>query len=249
MFITRPREKKNPLAAQPRKKRKADYAIEEINFDDSARSDYLTGFHKRKVQRQKQAQEIATEKARQEKIAFRKEASKQSPEQRQKDVENHVRQVNEALRQARLAGGEEVTDEEEEGDDEEWQGFSGDEETPTAPEFVDHEEEYIDEDKYTTVTVEAVDIDREGMHALSGRHTSDSEESEADSDEGSDGDGDGDGATKKKRFKKGDPAAADDKDHKKKKEWPKKKKKQFRYESKAERALSRSKNKKGKRSF
>lgn len=75
MFITRPREKKNPLAVPPRKKRKADFAIEEINFDDSARSDYLTGFHKRKVQRQKQAQEIATEKARQEKIAFRKEVS------------------------------------------------------------------------------------------------------------------------------------------------------------------------------
>ena len=76
MFITRPREKKNPLAVPPRKKRKADFAIEEINFDDSARSDYLTGFHKRKVQRQKQAQEIATEKARIEKIALRKEVGK-----------------------------------------------------------------------------------------------------------------------------------------------------------------------------
>ena len=73
MFITRPREKKNAMAVPPRKKRKAEFAIEEINFDNTARSDYLTGFHKRKVQRQKHAQEIASEKARQEKIAFRKE--------------------------------------------------------------------------------------------------------------------------------------------------------------------------------
>ncbi len=75
MFITRPRPKKNALVAPPRKKRKADFAIEEISFDDSARSDYLTGFHKRKLQRQKHAQDVAAEKARQEKIAFRKEVS------------------------------------------------------------------------------------------------------------------------------------------------------------------------------
>ncbi|CAK7199643.1 hypothetical protein SEUCBS139899_002326 [Sporothrix eucalyptigena] len=235
MFITRPREKKNALAVPPRKKRKADFTIEEINFDDSARSDYLTGFHKRKLQRQKHAQEIATQKARQEKIAFRKELK----EQRQKDVEEHVRQVNEALRAARMAGGEEVTDEEEEEDDEEWGGIE--DEAPAVPEFVDHEEEYIDEDKYTTVTVEAVDVDRDGMHALSGRHTSDSEPSEAGSDEeGEEGE---DGTMKKTKS----DAAADSKDSnkgRKKKEWPKKKKKKFRYESKIERALSRQSRKK-----
>lgn len=160
-----------------------------------------------------------------------------------------MRQVNEALRQARLAGGEEVTDEEE--DEDEWAGIedgddneNADKKKPAVPEFVDHEEEYIDEEKYTTVTVEAVDIDREGMHALSGRHTSDSEESEADSDE----DGEGDGATKKKKYKEGEASAEDGKDQKKKKEWPKKtKKKQFRYESKTERALARAKSKKGKK--
>ncbi|CAK7239711.1 MAG: hypothetical protein STHCBS139747_001146 [Sporothrix thermara] len=245
MFITRPREKKNPMAVPPRKKRKAEFAIEEINFDDSARSDYLTGFHKRKVQRQKHAQEIASEKARQEKIAFRKELKVQ----RQRDVEEHVRQVNEALRQARMAGGEEVTDEEEEeeeegDDDEEWGGI---EDTPAVPEFVDHEEEYIDEDKYTTVTVEAVDIDREGMHALSGRHTSDSEASDGGSgDEDEEGQGEDGTKKKKKKYAKGDAAEAKDgdKDGKKKKEWPKKKKKKFRYESKIERALSKSGRKK-----
>ncbi|CAK7266171.1 hypothetical protein SEPCBS119000_001890 [Sporothrix epigloea] len=233
MFITRPREKKNAMAVPPRKKRKAEFAIEEINFDNSARSDYLTGFHKRKVQRQKHAQEVASEKARQEKIAFRKELKVQ----RQKDVEEHVRQVNEALRQARMAGGEEVTDgEDEDGedDDQEWAGIEDD--TPAVAEFVDHEEEYIDEDKYTTVTVEAVDIDRDGMHALSGRHTSDSESSEV----GSDDEGNQDKAgTKMKKHAKGD--AADGKEGSKdgqKKVWPKKKKKKFRYESKTERALA-----------
>ncbi|CAK7274924.1 hypothetical protein SEPCBS57363_006413 [Sporothrix epigloea] len=220
------------MAVPPRKKRKAEFAIEEISFDNTARSDYLTGFHKRKVQRQKHAQEIASEKARQEKIAFRKELKVQ----RQKDVEEHVRQVNEALRQARMAGGEEVTDaeEEEEEDGQEWSGIEDD--TPAAVEFVDHEEEYIDEDKYTTVTVEAVDIDRDGMHALSGRHTSDSEASESCSDdEGKQGE---DG-TRKKKDTTGDAteAKAGGKDGQKK-VWPKKKKKKFRYESKNERALS-----------
>ena len=56
----------------PRKKRKPASAIEEITFDLRAREDYLTGFHKRKLQRIKHAKEEAAKKDREEKINARK---------------------------------------------------------------------------------------------------------------------------------------------------------------------------------
>eukprot|EP00884_Botryococcus_braunii_P020733 jgi/Botrbrau1/7343/Bobra.247_3s0036.1 len=43
----------------------------EISFDPAALRDYVTGFHKRKVQRRKEAQRIAAEKARQKRIEER----------------------------------------------------------------------------------------------------------------------------------------------------------------------------------
>jgi len=54
-------------------KRRTQSNVEEIKFDFDARSDYLTGFHKRKLQRTKHAQEEALKKAREEKIRERKE--------------------------------------------------------------------------------------------------------------------------------------------------------------------------------
>ena len=45
---------------------------EEIAFDYSAREDYLTGFHKRKVQRIKHAQEETAKKEKEERIKARK---------------------------------------------------------------------------------------------------------------------------------------------------------------------------------
>jgi ribosomal RNA-processing protein 17 len=73
-MFAKPRIKKGALFAPP-KKRKRTSAIEEIVFDNSARHEYLTGFHKRKLQRQKVAQEEAAERERQERIEFRKEVS------------------------------------------------------------------------------------------------------------------------------------------------------------------------------
>ncbi len=58
--------------AHPRKRRKPTSAIEEIAFDFNAREDYLTGFHKRKLQRIKYAKEEATKKEREERITARK---------------------------------------------------------------------------------------------------------------------------------------------------------------------------------
>src|SRR5689334_22590776 len=72
MFVTHPRPKKGVLVAPPRKKRKA-FTVEEINFDTKDRAEYLTGFHKRKVERRLKAKEKAEEKAREERLALRKE--------------------------------------------------------------------------------------------------------------------------------------------------------------------------------
>jgi ribosomal RNA-processing protein 17 len=45
----------------------------EILFDTAAREDYLTGFHKRKVARVKQAQELAKQAEKEEKKVHRRE--------------------------------------------------------------------------------------------------------------------------------------------------------------------------------
>ena len=56
----------------PKKRRKASHNAEEIIFNVEERQDYLSGFHKRKVQRQKQAQTEAAKREREEKLAARK---------------------------------------------------------------------------------------------------------------------------------------------------------------------------------
>jgi ribosomal RNA-processing protein 17 len=73
-IFNHPRPKKSVLPP-PSKKRKTDHKIEEISFDFSAREDYLTGFHKRKVQRATRAKAEAEKKAKEEKIALRKQVS------------------------------------------------------------------------------------------------------------------------------------------------------------------------------
>lgn len=71
-IFNNPRPKKS-LLPPPSKKRKTDHKIEEISFDFDARADYLTGFHKRKVQRATRAKAEAERKAREEKIVLRKQ--------------------------------------------------------------------------------------------------------------------------------------------------------------------------------
>ena len=123
-----------------------------------------------------------------------------------------MQSVNQILLEAQKAG----TEGQEEGgsDSDEWNGL--DDEVPEAP--IDMEEEYIDEDRYTTVTVEAVSVDRDGLHKPG-----------ATSADGVDGESAG------KDTKQEDDT---DKGSGKKKEWPKKKKKSFRYETKEERRIT-----------
>jgi ribosomal RNA-processing protein 17 len=71
-MFAKPRQKK-PLLPPPNKKRKTTSAVEEVNFDFDARHEYLTGFHKRKQQRIKNAQEEAAKRERQEKLETRRQ--------------------------------------------------------------------------------------------------------------------------------------------------------------------------------
>jgi ribosomal RNA-processing protein 17 len=57
----------------PIAKRRKIEAVEEISFDPASREQYLTGFHKRKQQRIKNAQETAAKREREEKIKQRKD--------------------------------------------------------------------------------------------------------------------------------------------------------------------------------
>ena len=58
----------------PNKKRKlAVTAPETIEFDFAAREEYLTGFHKRKLERKKHAQEENAKREKEEKLRLRRE--------------------------------------------------------------------------------------------------------------------------------------------------------------------------------
>ncbi|KAF2033807.1 hypothetical protein EK21DRAFT_57595 [Setomelanomma holmii] len=209
----------------PSKKRKLNVVVpEKIDFDPSAREEYLTGFHKRKVARQKHAQEEAAKREKEEKLRFRRELR----QQRKVDLEAHVEEVNRLVKQANGdIIGLENNEAEEDASDEEFEGFE-------EPEPINQEDEYIDEDKYTTVTIESVGISRSGFH-LPGDEDDATEPAKV--DEKPEGE---------EKGKDGKPVIRRDANGKRiwtkekpKMEWPKKKKKKFRYETKAERKVTR----------
>ncbi|KAI1818041.1 nucleolar protein 12-domain-containing protein [Poronia punctata] len=208
-MFARPRPKK--LLAPPSKKRKRHHNIEEIKFDETARVEYLTGFHKRKLQRVKFAQEQAAKQAREDKIIARK----QIREERKKEVENHVQSVHDALKKASQAGYIDSDEDDSSAEDaaEEWGGFQ---DVPAEPDLVDHEEEYVDEDRYTTVTVESVNVSKDGL-------TSSRPEDESENEE-----------TLREQVTQAQPEKKSSKDQHVKK----KKKQKFRYETKLERQIT-----------
>jgi ribosomal RNA-processing protein 17 len=127
-------------------------------------------------------------------------------------VEEHVQTVQKLLREAEAAGQDDHAEGGEE--DEEWNGIPD-----TVPEEppIDVEEEYVDEDRYTTVTIEAVSVDRDGLH----KAKVESEDEEDDED------------------KPAENEVASQKTEESGKDKPKKKKKQkFRYETKFERRIT-----------
>lgn len=216
------------------KRRKTENAIEEISFDPDARHEFLTGFHKRKLQRIKQAQEYAAKRAREEKREERRKvqlfASLMWPlsfdwqsfsfqlqirEQRAAEIEQALNESKRMLEQIREDASSNENDSG--SDEEEWQGFE-------EPAPVDYEEEYIDEDKYTTVTVEEMGVSKDALLKQGDTTSSDEDEKKkSDSKEA----GSENSKAAKKPGSKSHPV--------------KKKKKQFRYESKEERKLTRMK--------
>lgn len=96
--------------------------------------------------------------------------------------------------------------------EEDWEGFE-------EPPAVDYEAEYVDEDKYTTVTVEEMDASREGLlKAAKGEDSEDEEEKTYPAEPTED-------TTKAKKRRPRSAAS----------EAARKKKRNFRYESKVER--------------
>ncbi len=144
----------------------------------------------------------------------------QAKEERRQQLEDHVQNVNKMLREAQHAGTEINA---EDGSDGEWGGIPDGEIAEEPP--LDREEEYIDEDRYTTVTIAAVNIDRDGIHKPG---------------EGDEEEGDGDDDSREKQA----TAGTDGKQlGQSRKDQPKIRKKKFRYETKHERRLTERKQK------
>lgn len=227
------------------KRRKLTSAVEEITFDPVARHEFLTGFHKRKMQRVRQAQEYAQKKAREERRLERKKVSSfcvamlvlfrqdqfpdfssslQVREERAAEYQRILEETRKRIEKD-VNSDTESGSANDSGEEEEWQGFD-------EPPPVDYEAEYIDEDKYTTVTVEEMDPSREALYKTETNGT-DGESSDQDEDSA----GAVDSGRSSSAQEKGD----------KKTDKPKKKRKKFRYESKAERLLNQQKERLAKR--
>ena len=152
-------------------------------------------------------------------------------ESRKAELEKHVEEVNLMIREANVAS--DLSEQEHEGEEERWDGIKENHEP-----LVDHEDEYMDEDRFTTVTVEAVDVSKEGLQKSNQGEENESEASgndrpNRDAQEIS-GLRERIGSEKGKRIWTKEPPGG-----------PKKRKKKFRYESKAERKITRYKERSG----
>ncbi|KAG1149875.1 hypothetical protein G6F37_001258 [Rhizopus arrhizus] len=127
------------------KKRKAKKeTVEYIEFDPEKRTEFLTGFHKRKVERKNRTKEKYAALAKEEKLRSRKEAR----EERQRLADKNVREMAAMLRVS-------IGEEEEEEDT-----FAEEEEEKKKKEPV--VKEFKSKTALTTVTViEDLDLDNE----------------------------------------------------------------------------------------
>lgn len=136
------------------------YGVDEVVFDKASREEYLTGFHKRKVERQKKAIEYNKEQDRLAKIEERKLVR----DERQREFEQQLKQLKESKTML-------LNSEDEKESDEEWEGFvEGDEESDDDSQVkgilqrkqvykIDNPEALGDAvvDEETTVTVETLE--------------------------------------------------------------------------------------------
>ncbi|KAH9940428.1 nucleolar protein 12-domain-containing protein [Epithele typhae] len=125
----------NIIAAKRRAKKEQ---LKEIVFDDSARRDFLTGFHKRKVQKKEAAKQKAMEREKQDRLEARREHRKLIAEQAKKNAE----QAERAYRGTP-----------EDGDDSGAESSGSVVSNRKAGAAPEEQEEYEDEEQLATVTV------------------------------------------------------------------------------------------------
>lgn len=154
---------KNYVAKQAKK-----HGADEVTFDKDSRLDFLTGFHKRKLQRQKKAQEFNKEQERQAKIEERKKVR----EERKKEMEEQLKKFKETMKEVGDYIGSDLEEDQDTSSDEEdeatsekedeksgelWNGFSDGESNDVKPILKKHREVYDDETQVDIEPLEAND--------------------------------------------------------------------------------------------
>ncbi|CCK69546.1 rRNA-processing protein RRP17 KNAG_0C04440 [Huiozyma naganishii CBS 8797] len=94
------------------------FGADEVSFNKDSRLDYLTGFHKRKLERKKKAQEFNKEQDRLAKI----EARKKAKEEKKKQMDEDMRRFRESL-QIQQDIEENVNEGDGDASDSSWHGF------------------------------------------------------------------------------------------------------------------------------
>lgn len=149
-------------------------------------------------------------------------------ESRRVDGENHVEAIKAAVRNADgLDGNDESSDDQ----DDQWDGIE-------EPANIDHEDDYLDEDRHIVVTVEAVDVSREGLQQRQDTLEPDDDEHIAQDLSQAPAKGPPNGELKGERQSLRPSQISNSRP-------TKKKKKKFRYENKVERKITRFKERMG----
>lgn len=114
------------------------YGVDEVVFDKNSRQEYLTGFHKRKLERKKKAQEFHKEQERLAKI----EERKQVRDERQRNFEEQFKQLQDTKKMS--LDDDDVNEEPQlkfnSPSNEEWNGFEGNENDETLENESDDEQ-------------------------------------------------------------------------------------------------------------
>jgi ribosomal RNA-processing protein 17 len=250
----------NEIMHPPHKKHKPTYrpskepAPEEILFSPTSRHDYLTGFHRRKLARIKHAREVAEKREREERLSARRERREERKSAIRKAVEGAgveegsilMRGLGAPSKEGEEEGGEMESGKSEvgkggkgKGEESDGSKSSGEEEGSEDEVMVgvDKEDEYVDEDRYTTVLVEEVSVDRDGLHANRQPTTTTNDDHDDEQPTAPVSEVKPAFSSSKRKWTASRPT---DKEKK-----PKVKRKKFRYETKAERKVNREKERRG----
>lgn len=99
------------------------FGTDEVTFNKESRLEYLTGFHKRKLERQKKAKEFNTEQERKARVEERAKLR----EEKKKEMERQLKEFKESMKLVGDYRGSDDEDDEVEEEADDWKGFSEDE--------------------------------------------------------------------------------------------------------------------------